>query len=220
MLDAGSGAGYGSHYLALHGASEVVGLDSDVTAVEFSKRYFNRPNLKFEQIDLLAVTAHKPESFDVVFCSNVLEHVADVRAVLCQMVRILKPEGIMIVAVPPIVDECSKQENVTNPYHLNIWSPRQWYFVLAQYFEEIHCYTHLARPGIPLDFPNTPRTATITEEDFDFDRVSLDELGYKRPTLTGLFVASKPNPVDRVSAFKYSMAFVDDSFTKSFRDAD
>lgn len=39
-------------------------------------------------------------SFDVVFSSNVLEHVDDVRALLEEAARVLKPDGIMVHVLP------------------------------------------------------------------------------------------------------------------------
>jgi SAM-dependent methyltransferase len=39
-------------------------------------------------------------SFDAVFASHVLEHVADDRRALAEMARILKPGGMLVVMVP------------------------------------------------------------------------------------------------------------------------
>ena len=39
-------------------------------------------------------------SFDVIFSSNVLEHVEDVSAALVQMKRLLKPDGFMVHSMP------------------------------------------------------------------------------------------------------------------------
>jgi SAM-dependent methyltransferase len=40
------------------------------------------------------------ESFDVVVCSEVLEHIADNRAAVRELVRVLKPGGDLVVTVP------------------------------------------------------------------------------------------------------------------------
>ena len=67
--------------------------------------------------------------------------------------KLMKPEGLFILAVPPITDDCSKQVNVTNPYHLHIWSSRQWRHVLSMFFQDIQPYSHLfvrAHPALDL----------------------------------------------------------------------
>lgn len=40
------------------------------------------------------------ESFDVIFCSHVLEHVADDRKALREFFRVLKPKGWVVLLVP------------------------------------------------------------------------------------------------------------------------
>jgi SAM-dependent methyltransferase len=45
------------------------------------------------------------ESFDAVLCTQVLEHVADVDHILGEIVKCLKPGGMLIVAVPFIYQE-------------------------------------------------------------------------------------------------------------------
>jgi SAM-dependent methyltransferase len=39
-------------------------------------------------------------AFDAVLCLDVLEHVADERAILCEIARVLRPGGALIVSVP------------------------------------------------------------------------------------------------------------------------
>lgn len=42
----------------------------------------------------------RPESFDAVVCSEVLEHVYDCKAVLQEIYRVLKPRGVCLISVP------------------------------------------------------------------------------------------------------------------------
>jgi SAM-dependent methyltransferase len=51
------------------------------------------------QADITAMT-FPDESFDVVICSHVLEHVDDDRAAMRELRRVLKPDGVAIVMVP------------------------------------------------------------------------------------------------------------------------
>jgi SAM-dependent methyltransferase len=51
------------------------------------------------QLDITAM-ALADESFDIVICSHVLEHVDDDRAAMRELRRVLKPDGLAIVMVP------------------------------------------------------------------------------------------------------------------------
>jgi SAM-dependent methyltransferase len=53
--------------------------------------------------DLTQVVPLKAESFDAVFLMNVLEHVFDTHALLAALERLLKPGGVLIVAIPFLV---------------------------------------------------------------------------------------------------------------------
>jgi SAM-dependent methyltransferase len=55
--------------------------------------------LAMEHFDLTAVP-HPDDSFDVVLCSHVLEHVPDDRRAMREIRRILRPDGWAIVQVP------------------------------------------------------------------------------------------------------------------------
>jgi 2-polyprenyl-3-methyl-5-hydroxy-6-metoxy-1,4-benzoquinol methylase len=215
VLDAGSGAGYGTAYFADEGARFVWGIDVSSKAVAFSLYHFQRPNLRFQVMDLQEISGFPNHYFDLIFSSNTLEHVPDVSLFLQRGWELLKPEGVMIVAVPPIIDEETRALNVANLYHLNIWSPRQWHHVLRQFFSEIECYMHhFEKPGITLDFGNTPEQTIVNEEDFLFLPISLERLS-EIGTITAMFVARNPRPKDELPSPGSGISFVDDSFTRS-----
>lgn len=216
VLDAGSGTGYGAAYLANQGAQFVQAIDISEKSVGFSRHYFKRPNLQFRAMDLQGIAELTEQRFDVIYSSNVLEHVPDVSAFLHAAWKLLKPEGVLIVAVPPLVDEASRKADLGNPYHLNSWSPLQWHHALNLYFAEIQSYRHgFQKPGVVLDFGNTPEQTTIDEKDFLFEPVSVEQL-YEVHTLTAIFAARKPRPESQVPILGIPMTFVDESFTRPF----
>lgn len=209
VLDAGSGAGYGAAYLAEHGARHVEAVDVSEEAVAFSQKYFQRPNLRYQAMSLEELSGFSPASFNVIFSSNVLEHVPNVLNFFKTAHHLLKPGGTLVAAVPPIFDETSKKANVDNLYHLNIWSPRQWHHVLSMFYEEVECYQHrFDQPGKTLDFWNQPEQTTIREQDFSFPAVPLE--GLYEPTLTAVFIARKP----KAALPSLKLDFVDDSYTR------
>jgi SAM-dependent methyltransferase len=213
VLDAGSGAGYGAALVADAGARHVLGVDVGPKAVEFSRHHYRRPNLEFEVLDFDEL-ALPPDTFDFIFTSNTLEHVADVPAFLRAAHASLKPAGAMLVAVPPITDDRLVYLNVINPYHVNIWSPRQWEFALSRFFGEVDAYLHgvsdhAARHSIGSADDHTP----LSEKEFAFTRAAVDDM-YTTSTLTAIVIARAPRPADALPDGSAPLGFVDDSLSR------
>jgi len=216
VLDAGSGMGYGSAYLAKNGALDVVGLELSQRSVKFSRKHFKLPNLIYQQMDLQKIEGIKPHQFDVIFSSNVLEHLPNVTAFLHSACELIKTDGIFIVAVPPITKNIERIANLSIEDHLNIWSPKQWHHALRQYFNKIECYTHnLEKPGVTLNLDNNPEETKINERDFSFHAISIDDFGCKNHGLTAIFLASQPVKSENILPPEKILSFVDQSFSRN-----
>jgi 2-polyprenyl-3-methyl-5-hydroxy-6-metoxy-1,4-benzoquinol methylase len=214
VLDAGSGAGYGTAYLAERGARFVYGIDASSKAVAFSQYHFKRRNLKFQVMDLQKISGFPKNHFDFIFSSNTLEHIPDVSLFLRHVWKLLRADGVGVIAVPPIINEGLRKQDESNRYHLNIWSPRQWHYVLKQFFLEVELYRHhFEKSGIELNFANTPEQTIVTEEDFLFSPISLDHL-YEAGSITALFVVKKPVPKQELPLSNSVISFIDDSYTR------
>ena len=88
ILDFGSGEGItADHYAA----------DNFVTAVEPSDEMLANAwkDHEYTQIigDISALSVFDDNSFDFIICHNVLEYIDDKQAVICELVRVLKPNG-------------------------------------------------------------------------------------------------------------------------------
>ena len=55
------------------------------------------------------------ETFDVVYCSHVLEHVPDDRKAMRELRRVLKSDGWAVLLVPITADETFEDPSVTDP---------------------------------------------------------------------------------------------------------
>lgn len=91
LLDIGSSTGIIDNYLADH-FKNVFGIDVDKKAVEFAIKSFNKENLDFSVGDSLNLE-FDDNSFDVIICTHIYEHVLDANQMLSEIYRVLRPGG-------------------------------------------------------------------------------------------------------------------------------
>lgn len=76
--------------------SKVTGLDSYKAAIDFAKK-------KYPHINFVTADAHKipfkDKTFDILICTETLEHVVDPKGVLLEMKRVLKNNGEAIISM-------------------------------------------------------------------------------------------------------------------------
>ncbi len=112
VLDVACGEGYGSDLMAL-GAASVVGVDLSTEAVEHARQtYADRGNLRFLQASAIALP-FPDSSFDVVVSFETIEHLAEQEQMLCELRRVLRPAGILMISSPnrPVYSEESGRHN-------------------------------------------------------------------------------------------------------------
>jgi SAM-dependent methyltransferase len=94
-LDAACGTGrHAGHLVAL--GHDVLGVD--LTPEMLERAAVNVPGAKFLEGDLLAVPV-ADEQLDLVVCGLALSHLADVRAGVAELARVLRPGGHMVISV-------------------------------------------------------------------------------------------------------------------------
>lgn len=101
-MDYGSGIGSGGILFARNGL-EVTLCDISTPLLEFAKRRFANRNLCANFIDLK--TSRPSQTFDVVTCFEVLEHLRDPLATLREIHNDLREGGLLIVTAPFTLDE-------------------------------------------------------------------------------------------------------------------
>ncbi|MEO8082497.1 MAG: class I SAM-dependent methyltransferase [Ardenticatenales bacterium] len=215
VLDAGCGTGYGAAWLADHGAAFVCGVDVDPAAVQHARASAGRACVTFEEADLAHIDdVPAPDGgWDVVVSSNALEHVWGVDGFLRGVWSRLAPDGTLVVAVPGVFDAASRVLQMANPYHLNIWSPEQWAHAIGLWFAEVTPYRHwLARADMVFDPAVDAAAVGLTEADFHFAPLGPTER--RAPTLTHVFVATRPRPAADVPAAGAPLPFIDRSFSR------
>lgn len=96
-LEVGCGAGFFTKELVNLGF-DATGIDLSAVGIERAKSAV--PEATFLQHDLTQPLPFDDESFDLVWCSEVLEHLFSPRGVLEQIRRVLRPGGQLLVTVP------------------------------------------------------------------------------------------------------------------------
>jgi SAM-dependent methyltransferase len=197
VLDAGSGAGYGSAYLARYGAN-VLALDGGAVAIEHSRQIYAGDSVTFEVADLNAPLRAGDDVFDLVFSSNVFEHIANVDGLAAECARVVKPDGAVIVAVPPICSATALAADMDNQFHVNHIPPPAWAAKLRRFFATVECHSHFgtgefAGPAaITREISLPHHKVTIRESDFEFPETDPDEMLRSGMSITAIFVCRGP----------------------------
>ncbi len=101
VLDAGCGDGINME--VLERLLFVRGMSTEITGCDYNDLRLHRASQdnhhRVLEVDLRA-TPFPDESFDVVLCSHVLEHIHDDARVMSELSRIVERKGLVIIAVP------------------------------------------------------------------------------------------------------------------------
>jgi ubiquinone/menaquinone biosynthesis C-methylase UbiE len=93
VLDTGCGSGVFTAFLSELGF-DAVGIDISGTAIGFARQRY--PSIRFEVASLEEGLPFKNEEFDAVWCTEVLEHLFDVKAALAEINRVLRSSGKLL----------------------------------------------------------------------------------------------------------------------------
>lgn len=113
ILDIGCGNGNISRALGSLGY-QVKGIDFSAKAIAYAKTKNTFSNVQFDVLSAEAIA--DSEQFDVIICSEVLEHLSQPAQLTATIARILQPGGLLIATVP----------NGWGPREALITQPVQW----------------------------------------------------------------------------------------------
>lgn len=118
VLDLGCGRGHWSRSLsvALPAEAQVVGIDKEpawIAEAEACRREMGLSDRFRYQQGFVEKLSFDDSSFDLVTCQTLLIHVPDPERVLREMLRVLRPDGLLLVAEPCNLCQCLRWNNLT-----------------------------------------------------------------------------------------------------------
>jgi ubiquinone/menaquinone biosynthesis C-methylase UbiE len=96
LLDIGSSTGIMTKLLSEH-FYETIGIDIDEHGVRYSDENFGNDHLDYRVDDAMSLSFSE-NSFDVINCSHIYEHVPDSKQLMDEIYRVLKPGGVCFFA--------------------------------------------------------------------------------------------------------------------------
>jgi SAM-dependent methyltransferase len=118
VLDAGCGTAYGSRLLAAARAREVVGVDIAGAVLETVAP--DMPDSVRLEVGDVRKLQLGDDTFELVVCFEVIEHLDDPFTVLDEFVRVLAPGGLLLISSP---NRGSYQAG--NPHHVHEFTPAE-----------------------------------------------------------------------------------------------
>jgi SAM-dependent methyltransferase len=146
VLDAGCGEGETIERLGDLLPHPVTGVDLNPESVRFAAERL--PGDRFDTADLLSLP-FEDDSFDLVLCLEVLEHIPDPRPALDELARVSSGELILSVPHEPWfrLGNLARGKRLAglgnHPEHVNHWNPRTFREFLSGAVEPVEVTTSL-----------------------------------------------------------------------------
>jgi len=97
LLEIGAWDGTTGRFYKTTFKGKLYGIDISTETFKYAKKYFD----ELKECDLNSEKIPFPDNFfDVVICSEVIEHIYNTDRLLIEIKRILKPSGILIISTP------------------------------------------------------------------------------------------------------------------------
>ena len=136
VLDLGCGAGYGTEIILdladPDAVSEVVGVDISMESIRYARAMYGYLKAHFAVADIR--DPELPERyglFDTIICFETIEHLQEDEAVIRNIARMLKPDGLLIISTP---FGRGKGEPCAAPFHVHQYKESEFVELLISNF--------------------------------------------------------------------------------------
>jgi SAM-dependent methyltransferase len=198
VLEAGCGTGYGSAYLARCEPRSFHACDASQQAVDFCRVHYKDEGITFEVADLGDSLPFPSQRFDIIFSSNVMEHIGPIDVFLAECQRVLRPGGKLFAVVPPNHSPGALEVNIRNVFHITNLTPLGWFAKLARHFSVVRSFRHwpcgvfAPEERVLADIPLPADHTTIRETDFALEEMPIDRLNTLPQNIGAVFIAEQP----------------------------
>jgi 2-polyprenyl-3-methyl-5-hydroxy-6-metoxy-1,4-benzoquinol methylase len=127
VADVGCGMGYQLKLLVGYNPASLTGLDFSSAALEIARKVC--PDGRFYEFDIYG---DYNEKFDIVLCTEVLEHLLYPSIALKNILSMINPQGCALLTVP-------NGRTDTFLGHINFWSPECWKIFIETNCEGFSC---------------------------------------------------------------------------------
>lgn len=143
VVDAGSGAGYGSQLMARSGATRVLALDYADEALDYARDNYDHPSISWERADLRD-RQWEPDSADLITCFEVYEHLVAPQPMIAGFARALADDGRLLVSTPN-GERYSNGGTPDNLHHIREYDLEEFRALLGAHFASVHVLGQSAR---------------------------------------------------------------------------
>ena len=177
VLDIACGEGYGSMLLS-YNASHVIGVDISKEVIDFARAKYHKDNIDFKTGTCDKIPL-EDSSIDVVVSFETIEHHDQHEAMMREIKRVLKKDGVLIISSPD-KHEYSDIPAYENPFHKKELCKGEFKSLLEDYFINVSIYGQRAVYGSGI-FAERQKSRTIT-----YDIKELEKLSIEKARLDGL----------------------------------
>jgi SAM-dependent methyltransferase len=151
FLDIGCSAGFMVEAARERGF-EAVGVEPDHIAVEYARTHFPNNTYFTGLLETVDLGSHR---FDVVYCSEVIEHSADCNAFMTRLAQVMNDGGLLYLTTPDISHwrrprDVTKWDGFRPPGHCLFFSPATLENLLKRHGFTVLRRSFALKPGIKL----------------------------------------------------------------------
>lgn len=151
FLDVGANGGFMAE-AAREAGFTAVGIEPDPVSVAYAREHY--PGITALQ-GLLEDVDLEPQSFDVAYCSEVIEHTADCNRFVAKLASVLRPGGLLYLTTPDISHwrrprKIGRWDGFCPPSHCLYFNPSNLKMLLHRHGFDVVRQRFAWKPGIKI----------------------------------------------------------------------